>query len=182
MLFFVITDFLHYVCHSILCFFLLSPSLNVILSLSLLLFFVSSFYSYEEQLFFSCISFFNVCKQTFSFCLLLNFIPSLMILCFYNLHFLLCYSLGLSLSVPFFVSSFQPSHSLFYYCDLCSWQSAVTIQSTRRSWPVLPGSNCKGDPHGWARNELSDEKSLNANPHDLVFCNGVLICDSCLWF
>ena len=40
---------------------------------------------------------------------------------------------------------------------------------------------------GWARNELESalmKNRLNANRSDLVFCNSILVCDSCLfvWF
>ena len=167
MLFFV-SSFYSYV---ILCFFLLSPSLMlffvfIILSLSLLLFFVSSFYSYVNLCFFTSITFFYV------------------ILCFKHI-------LSLSLSVfPYVIFCFflpSPSHSLFYYCDLFSKQQSTVGRKQFQKARAEVDLYFLGQTAVWcwARNELESalmKNRLNANRSDLVFCNGVLICDSCLWF
>ena len=129
-----------------------------------MLFYVSSFYSYVTLCFF-----------------LIS--PSL------TLFFVLI-TLSLSLSVfPYVIFCFflpSPSHSLFYCCDLCSKQQSTVGRKqfkkrapklTYTSWVKL--ANWLG--WKWARISV-DENRLNANHSDLVFCNGVLICDSCLWF
>ena len=100
--------------------------------------------------------------------------------------------LSLSLSVfPYVIFCFflpSPSHSLFYYCDLCSKQQSTVgrkqFQKARAEVDLyFLGQTASVIRSGWARNELESalmKNRLNANRSDLVFGNGILICDSCL--
>ena len=100
--------------------------------------------------------------------------------------------LSLSLSVfPYVIFCFflpSPSHSLFYYCDLCSKQQSTVgrkqFQKARAEVDLyFLGQTARVIRSGWARNELESalvKNRLNANRSDLAFCNGVLTCDSCL--
>ena len=144
-----------------------------ILSLSLMLFFVSIILSLSLSVFPSVI----LCFFLIS--------PSLML-------FFVLITLSLSLFVfPYVIFCFflpSPSHSLFYYCDLCSKQQSTVgrkqFQKARAEVDLyFLGQTASVIRSGWARNELESalmKNRLNANRSDLVFCNGVLICDSCL--